>query len=284
MAISYTKFKRTFGDLGITEWVKFNWLSNAGIGRNIYNKVVESGYNPLAYVNDKLYNRITKSINIWDEEWTINTSNNLIGTTFNDILPNTEYYVKCPTNAELKIQLYDINKSAINYYWRHNNTFTTPSNAYFFKIADSSNYGSTYNHDICINESNPFINGNYFPYFEDEKFLVMVGRVDLGTLDWTINNPFVSLSVFRSDDLLNLVKPTSAEAIAKILCANYTPETRVNVVTGNYNKTISVGGLGVVGSFLNICDNSYTNANTFKQAMSGVMLNYELATPILIDL
>lgn len=58
MAISYAKFKRIFGDLGITEWVKFNWFSNAGIARNIYNTVVEAGYNPLAYVNNELYNRI----------------------------------------------------------------------------------------------------------------------------------------------------------------------------------------------------------------------------------
>lgn len=44
-----------------------------------------------------------------------------------------------------------------------NKTFITPENAAFFKVrTDSPN--NTYNHDICINISDPAFNGQYEPY------------------------------------------------------------------------------------------------------------------------
>ena len=291
MAISYTRFKPIFGDLGITEWVKYNWLSNAGTARVISNEVIEDGYNPLAYVNDNLYNHITKTINLWDEEWELGdidsstgknfpSSNNIRSKNYIDVLPNGLYYFACTKNVYL--MFYDNDKNFIKYIdFAVNNNFTAPSNARYLRFRVNPSYGTTYNHDICINLSNPYLNGNYFPYFEGEKFLVLVGDVDLGSLTWIkSNNKF-----YIQDQISDMKSVSGRKTIPNFLCSKYQVVGQVNIVDSITDKSITM--IFNSQKCIQIYDSelySSMTATQFKSAMDGIPLYYQLNTPVLVDL
>lgn len=270
MHISYDRFKAIFGDLGITEWVKYNWLSNAGRARTIANKVKEAGYNPEAYVNDDLYNHITKSINIWDEEWEVRYTNFVFNKNYIKTNPNSVYFLYSGTVNTFSVYFRDKDGVLIDeaITVAKNTTFTTPSNCYFISF---SYQGTTYNNDICINESNLYINGNYFPYFEGEKFLVLVGEVDLGTLTWTYDSNYPN---FYSNEF------KTAKIHGDLRCIKY----RGVKVEYAFMEDKDISITSANGPRVRIKDSSYTDATTFKQAMSGVMLYYQLDTPVLVDL
>lgn len=101
------------------------------------------------------------------------------------------------------------------------------------------------------------------------------GIVDLGTLNWyyqTINN----LPTFTAQ--LALAKPTSDNnSVSKLITGLYTSVSpNTNYIGGD--KIISLAGVG--SNFIWLKDSSYTDAAAFKTAMSGVLLVYELATPV----
>ena len=118
-------------------------------------------------------------LNQWDEEYVHGRyagNNGVLNTAFTTIiasknkipvLPNTTYYIKVggayPTH---EIVYYDgagnwIKDGTIVYV---SGTFTTPSNCYYINFNLGGGYGATYNHDICINISDPAVNGTYEPY------------------------------------------------------------------------------------------------------------------------
>ena len=109
--------------------------------------------------------------NAWDEEWEVGGIRTADGTTvssnavrsknFNKIIGDSGYYVKAPN--DVYVFFYDANYGYITYTALHNNVFTSPTSASYFKIQVSSAYGTTYNHDICINISSDR-NGTYEPY------------------------------------------------------------------------------------------------------------------------
>ena len=117
--------------------------------------------------------------NQWDEEWevgTIATSNGQNATDstrirskgFIRVLPSTEYYMKCSANDGRGLyydenMVYIGNDSAMFTL----KTFTTPYNCHYIRFSPVSSYGTTYNHDICINISKTTgtpKNGDYVPY------------------------------------------------------------------------------------------------------------------------
>lgn len=109
-----------------------------------------------------------------------------------------------------------------------------------------------------------------------KKYHPLVGEVDLGTLDWTYENP--SFSAMLSD-----IKPTaSGDYQARktgFLCAKYNPSSNVNYAAMD-DKSILRREIKKI----HIRDSAYTDAAAFKAAMSGVMLVYELADPKEIDI
>lgn len=92
------------------------------------------------------------------------------------------------------------------------------------------------------------------------------GIVDLGTLDWTYNS---TAQRFITMDLASLIKNMPNQNLANLFCARY-----VSTTNSSTNKSIWNGWSGQI----NIKDADYTDAATFKTAMSGVYLVYELAT------
>lgn len=189
--------------------------------------------------------------------------------------------------------------------------FKTPTNAAFLIFYCTEDYGSTYNHDILISLYHSGWKAQkddqYQPYWQDTLPLPIIrkyfpdgmksagtakdeirynkasgkweyskGRiksVDLGTLVW--NYP-PTLPVFMSA----VISDMRAEAGVNVgLTGKYSPaqnsegqgmmegtEDKVYVTNGGW-----VGGNGVVA----IRDTSYTDVESFKAALQGVILYYE---------
>lgn len=113
---------------------------------------------------------------------------------------------------------------------------------------------------------------NYIDY-EKKQFVKRVGKVDLGTLTWhTDSDPrFISSTI--SDSIIK----TSRRV--KMVCALYESKQNGEAYNVNWDKVIYNAG----GSLF-VHDHNYTDAATFKAAMSGVMLVYELAEPVIADI
>lgn len=105
-------------------------------------------------------------------------------------------------------------------------------------------------------------------YTADGTVTRKYGIVDLGTLDW-IYDTSTSTPIFSSPISAIGARTNTAD----VVCAIYTAKDRFWSQSGN-DKCIGIGG-GVV----NVSNSSYTDAPSFKTAMSGVYLVYPLATP-----
>lgn len=105
------------------------------------------------------------------------------------------------------------------------------------------------------------------------------GIVDLGSLSWTMVSS-QDFNRFYSSGIRSLIKPAeSSNDIPNMLCTKYTAVSFYDVVlTHNINGTCSVANSTSINyGYVSIVDSSYTDAATFKTAMSGVYLVYELA-------
>lgn len=123
---------------------------------------------------------------------------------------------------------------------------------------------------------------NYVDY-ENKRYVQCVDSVDLGTLGWEINT---TSAVGRH--FYGYVRPLNFKylgvfgtTIYNALCSKYRTVARSSNVF--VDKTLTIDGVTVV-SQIQVKDTAYTDATAFKQAMSGVMLYYELANPIITDI
>jgi len=123
---------------------------------------------------------------------------------------------------------------------------------------------------------------NYVDY-ENKRYVQCVGSVDFGTLDWELNmtsavgNHFYAPAKHLNFKYLGAFGTT----IYNALCSKYRTVARSSNVF--VDKTLTIDGVTVV-SQIQVKDTAYTDATAFKQAMSGVMLYYELANPIVTDI
>jgi len=244
---------------------------------------------------------------------------------FQRVLPNTEYYFPS-FDAYVRIAFYDANKVFISGVRKTRGVVTTPSNAAYTMYSPEI-YGTTYNHNICINISDTSRNRTYEPYREniaqlpittltgklngegesvtifpdgmksagdvhDEIFvdngvvkaIKRVGAVDLGSVDWNIGEP--ALSTYATPFFAIL--PKKAKAIGRgntwdtfITTKGYLPKSAYDV---GYMQDKTLCTKNGEGRVLIIGDNSYSSAASFKAAMQGVMLYYELETPEVYEL
>lgn len=116
----------------------------------------------------------TVGFNVWDEECevgSINTNGDnreyqgCIRTTNYNLIIEKTYYLYSPNTAIVPFY-YDADKNFISKGTTITNgqTFTPPTSAAYLRFVCQDVYGTTYNHDICINLSDPAKNGTYEPY------------------------------------------------------------------------------------------------------------------------
>ena len=108
-------------------------------------------------------------------------------------------------------------------------------------------------------------------YTSDGKVKRKYGVVDLGTLNWT----YVSAGTRFSAELPKIKTVANNDTKANIVCPLYVTGTP-NDTWNSKDKVISAN---ISSHTILVRDTAYTDATTFKSAMSGVMAVYELATP-----
>lgn len=124
---------------------------------------------------------------------------------------------------------------------------------------------------------------NYVDY-ENKKYVQCVDSVDLGTLDWKINTTSAVGNHFYGPVKHLNFKYLGAfgTTVYNALCSKYITVVRsANVFV---DKTLTLDGGSTTVSQIQVKDTAYTDATAFKQAMQGVMLYYELETPIITDI
>lgn len=229
---------------------------------------------------------------------------------FIPVISGANYYQYSETNDFIYRYFYDANKSYIGTFQSSKNfTFTVPVGACFMKFVNTAR--ETYNNDICINLSwSGYRNGEYEPYVkhsypldssltlrgipkkDDDGNLYFdgdvysadgtvqrrFGVVDLGTLDWSYAT-LGSVNLFYAP--FSLIKTTgyTNSSVFPIVCSKYLSVAFYSggVYMDNSDKRVAYAPGD--GNCFYVTDSNYTDATTFKTAMSGIYLVYELATP-----
>lgn len=124
---------------------------------------------------------------------------------------------------------------------------------------------------------------NYVDY-ENKRYVQCVNSVDLGTLTWTAGGGISSRTVFiASSRKICGQKLSYNSAIASnILCSKYLAKSQNEVWSDA--APVGIATNATIDGYVYVNDTAYTDATAFKQAMQGVMLYYELETPIVTDI
>lgn len=238
--------------------------------------------------------------NTYATQITTNGVNQWDGTNDIRVLSKTQYY--CKGSATLTYK--DIDGNTIDTETVSDAVFTTPDNCIYVGVSGSGDI------QICLHWTETEIEQTYHPYekwvfnidwsaigtplginsqigdykdFVNGKNGKVVGSVDLGTLNWSYapRGQF-----FYNDQARTLLgaKGAANGVVAGLTCNLYTA-TALNAATfpdmsiglNSKNATYNSNRLAVKNS-------NYTDAATFKAAMSGVILQYELAEPTLTDM
>ena len=251
-------------------------------------------------------------------------NNGIHSKNYNKVLPNEAYYCGynvTPIFAMFYDAEYNLIQqvSGSNHFINiRNRQFTTPANAVYMKfyVVDIT----TYNHDIMITLVHSGwkqdTDAGYQPYWQDTLPLPIIrkyfpqgmksagnahdeirfnkasgkweavrriGSVDLGSLEWQIGN-YNGYSAFYSHS--NALNGLWADGIF-YLCAKYQPAEH-RIYTEGLDKSIAFNngyyGNPAIKDEIVIRDSSYPDVATFKAAMQGVILYYELAEPIVTEI
>lgn len=194
--------------------------------------------------------------NIWDEEWEVgglvwatgelaNLTDRYRSKNFQKCAPATEYYLRT-NNNNVALFFYDGLKNFISYWapGRTGGVFTSPSNAHYFKVhvGDST----VYNHDICINISDPDFNGQYEPYHNsrpklDTKPYLVRPASQLGTKAY---DKLVGMSVGW-----NQLAPITTQVMT-VGGVTYTPDGKGSVIANGTATAASSYTVSATGSTL----------------------------------
>lgn len=289
-------------------------------------------FNPGQIVNNGAAGIKTVGFNQWDEiaelgginvqGQNVNTyTDRLRGKNYIPVFPQTTYYFKTKSGlASGDVFFYDANKTFISaLFGKGNNTFITPSNCHYIRIALTAYYGTTYNNDVCINLSwSGYRNGEYEPYWErtiNLPLTTMTGKLNgegesvvIAPDGWMSAGDARFVGIIENGMLTKVEKhvkqvdmetlawsaATSTETVQRFMA----PLTGAKSVAFTYDvanllssrfvtksiQSLNAGNGGDIGQYsTNVyCSaplGTYADADAFKAAMDGVKLNYELATP-----
>ncbi len=111
--------------------------------------------------------------------------------------------------------------------------------------------------------------------FLSQKAIKRIGSVDMGTLNWAYEGAAQHERLVASLDGIKITSSSSKKG--NLVCPKYTTASVDDVYSHTADKIIAVH---YTREQVWVYDSTYTNAASFKAAMSGVMLNYELAIPV----
>ena len=120
---------------------------------------------------------------------------------------------------------------------------------------------------------------NYVDY-ENKRYVQCVSSVDLGTLNWVAGDS--GKVGFQTSQVTGQKLTKNYNILPNIICSKYLAKTQ-NAMWGKTSVTGITTNASVDG-YVYVNDTSYTDVTAFKQAMQGVILYYELATPIVTDI
>ena len=189
------------------------------------------------------------------------------------------------------------------------NVFKTAPNARYMKFYMPIGYGATYKNDICIHLVHTgYKNGEYKPYeydirgidprikeaFPDGMMSVgttydkvynrngkgiiekWIGEVDLGDCSWSYDSANKSFATYTLMELMS--HPSVTEDRNKgLMCAKYAPSIGLVAINMNDKSWLRIP------KSITIKDTAYTDAESFKAAMQGIPLYYELAEPVITE-
>lgn len=286
-----------------------------------------------AYNEGEIVNNSVKAIevtgrNLWDEEWDVGgmsgstgndleTTNSIRSKNYIPVIGGKAYYIVTPLMFGYGFHQYDASYQWLGCTYPTQGTITLDENCSYVRFGCAPDYGTTYNHDICINLSDPAFNGQYVPYvapttidlswvknikdgdgnilFPDglrgvgnvydeagqTRAVKRFGAVDLGSLTWErAICEGVSRNYFRTTPPVDCKLPATNDEIGNLTSPIFTP------ILG-YLAYYGYEGVGLWPSseYLVVCSSAYSDMTPeqFKVAMQGVKLIYELATPIKVE-
>ena len=146
-----------------------------------------NAYNEGEVIDMKVQGVKSVGRNAWDEEWELGNINTTTGANQNSnlfirsknlikVLPNTQYYIRTPNGRWIAFLEYDKNYQFLRNRGGIYGNVTTSADCAFVRFYVADAYGTTYNHDICINISDSEFNGQYDPYQEETEDLSLVAK------------------------------------------------------------------------------------------------------------
>ena len=120
---------------------------------------------------------------------------------------------------------------------------------------------------------------NYVDY-ENKRYVQCVSSVDFGTLAWSYRPE--QQRFYAIADSITGKFSESFGIVPNIIVAKYDAVCFNDITTKTDNMKVSA--VKTTNDYITIRNTAYTDATAFKQAMQGVTLYYELATPIVTDI
>lgn len=282
----------------------------------------DTSYNAGTMVPSQSAKLLSVGVNQWNEDWgnyIWNENNNGVRESSASalgckehirVLPNTTYYLFCGTAfTNFYVLLYDTDKNLISYsFGSRNRTFTTPANCEYITFYSYNSYPTTYKNDICINISDPNINGKYYkskrtpvtlPNYEghgilkavtdsqtgitkvvadgtelypdgnSKKRYVLANMADL-SWDGTDGNYRASVSGCAGNGGLNIIGDVRSNIYQAI-----TPQEQYD----NTKNGITLGGNGVGSAGqIRIRDTAHNTMESFLAYIANAKVTYPLAT------
>jgi len=269
--------------------------------------------------------------NQWDEEWEIGAIDYNTGVLITDpqcirtkhyisCFPNTNYYIYSTNTSNIRVAFYDEKYNFVespNSSLTTNTIYTTLKDVRYLKFYVRISIDPTYLNNICINLSDPTLNGTYVPYkattvpipvntltgklngtgssvtiFPDgmkragnvyDEIKIDNGVVKavkrVGSVDLGTLTWLIDRNTFRvvSNTTITNSKVFAISQKANILCSRYTTASVNTIISGTQ-------GQGCIGKTQTVSindSNLYNKENglVVKESLQGVMLYYELATP-----
>lgn len=249
--------------------------------------------------------RINKGVNIWDEDWEaggINTDTGLPVTdnskirskNFTEVEPSTDYYFVYK-DGNMVVIFYDENYNVISYTGR--GLKTTPANCRYVKLRMGSMASPVteyaYNAGINYPATETFYHAHAGdPVYKGElnvttgELKVTYGFINMGSLGWFASSYAAGGATtepkyrYIATDLRNIIKKPSANSVPINACCDSYPITDANTP---YARPVNDVVCGEVAGEVNVYTSQYATADAVKAGLQGVMLVYELAEPITVN-